>query len=86
MKEKEKKKRKDIYQENKKTSKNQALPKKSNPRDKYLGSPLCKTLPIILKMNEEGTSIVDDDAQSFASERWHRLCAKRRAEEEEGLS
>ena len=49
---------------------------KSNQRNKYLGSPSCKILGTILRINKGGTQTyrqrekkVDDYAQSFTSER-----------------
>ena len=61
---------------NEKTSRNQALQQKSHQRGKHLGSPPCKILVTILKMDERGTQTngpenkkIDDDTQGLTSER-----------------
>ena len=56
---------------NKKTSQKQALPLKSQQKNKQLGSTPCKILRTVLKMKKERTQIkkVDDDAQDIKSKR-----------------
>ena len=70
---------------NEKTSWNQALLQKSHQKNKQLGIPSCKILGTIFKMDEGGTQTnreegkkVDDDAQGFTSEGWHRLYVSRK--------
>ena len=60
----------------KKTSRNQALKRKSHQWSKHLGSSSCKTLGTILKIDKRGTQTneskekeIDDHSQGLISER-----------------
>ena len=52
-------------------TRNQALQQKSHSRDKHLGSPSCKILVTVLKidMGAKHKKADDDDAQGLTSER-----------------
>ena len=70
---------------NEKISWKQALPQKSDQRNKHTSSPPCKMLGIILKVNKRRTLTkepedkkVNDNAQDLTHKRWHRqsICIK----------
>ena len=54
-KKKEKKKKKTVIRTNEKIAQNQALQQKSHQRYKQLGSPSCKILRTIFKMDKGGS-------------------------------
>ena len=95
-KKKEKKKRKEkkrVTEEKGKNSGNQAVQQKYHQSEKHLGSPLCKILVAILKMEKGRTQTnwpkdkkVDDHAQGFTSVGWHRPYVKKSIEDYVGVS
>ena len=74
-----KKNKKSEAQMNEKASQDHVLQQKSHQKNKHLGSPFCKILGAILKMDKRGTRTNgpedkkdDDNEQSFTLKRRHR--------------
>ena len=69
-----------ISQKKKKTSRNQISQQNSHQSNKYLGSPPCGILWIILKLDKRGTQTnrtkykeIDEHAQGVTHKKWYRL-------------